>query len=231
VQPIGVARNQGVTIVSKKCLVIGRLLGVVKGAVAAAGLWTGLMMAAPAEAAPIGDASFGIGGAFRLPAGTHLGNTNALYIDNGGQIIVHSPDTMDLAGLITLGMSGIMRDLPNLSSFTPIAGFISLASGVTVDLNSLTVYGQWGPSPGFINMAGNAVIHAPGFDATAGVLTFSGTSADNITFTLAVTASAHSQPVPLSGAEWMLFLGMIALFLTTRRNVQEAKRAKSYAAV
>lgn len=197
-----------------------RLANTIKCAVAVAGLCVGMSMGTPAEAAPIGDASFGIGGAFRLPSGKHLGNANAIYIRNGGAIVVSAPDTMDLSGLVALGMTGIMKDLPNLSGFTPITGFISLASGVIVDLNSLTIYARLGPRPGFINMAGGVVIHAPGFDATNGVLTFTGTTFDNISFALAVTTSAHTQPVPLSGSEWMLLLGMVALFLTARRNVQ-----------
>ncbi len=203
-----------------KQFTIQRLTSALKSVAVVAGLWAGMMMAAPVEAAPITDTSFGIAGAFRLPAGKHLGNTNAIYIRNGGAISVYAPDSMDLAGFATLGMTGIMKDLPNLSGFTPISSFISLASGVIVDLNSLTIYGRMGPRPGFINMAGDVLIHAPGFDATAGVLSFSGTSTDNISFTLAVTTSAHTTPVPLSGSEWMLLLGMVALFLTTRRNVQ-----------
>lgn len=150
-----------------------------------------------AEAAPIGHTSFGIAGAFSIPSGTNLGNTNSITIKNGGQIIVMAPDTYDLSGLIHFGDMGILKDLPNLSAFTPIANFLSLNSGVALDLNSLTIISRSGPTPGFLNISGNAVLHAPGFDATSGVFTWSGTTSDNLTFTFAVTASAETQPQPV----------------------------------
>ena len=150
-----------------------------------------------AQAAPIGHTSFGISGAFSIPSGTNLGNTNSISIKNGGFIIVTAPDTFDLAGLIHFGDTGTLQNLPNLSAFTPIANFLSLTSGVSLDLNSLTIISRGGPTPGFLNISGNAVLHAPGFDATSGVFTWSGTTSDNLTFTFAVTASAETQPQPV----------------------------------
>lgn len=150
-----------------------------------------------AQAAPIGHTSFGISGAFAIPSGTNLGTANSITIKNGGHIIVTAPDTFDLSGLIHFGDGGILKDLPNLSAFTPIASFLSLTSGVSLDLNSLTIISRTGPTPGFLNMSGNAVLHAPGFDATSGVFTWSGTTSDNLTFTFAVTASAETQPQPV----------------------------------
>ena len=204
---------------------ISNLVSSLKKVAVAASLLTGLMMTAPmlatnAEAAPIGNASFGIGGAFTLPSGANLGTTNSIFISNGGMIIVSAPDTMDLAGLVTFGMSGTLRDLPNISGFTPITGYITLSGGVSVDLSTLTLVGQGGPAPGFINLSGNAIIHAPGFDATTGVLTFTGTSSDNRTFTLAVTTSAVTAPpvegVPEPMSLGLLGLGILALFAMGR---------------
>ncbi len=204
---------------------ISQIANSLKKAAVAGGLLTGLMLTAPmlasnASAAPIGNASFGIGGAFTLPSGADLSNTNSIFISNGGMIVVSAPAFLDLAGLATLGMTGTLQDLPNISGFTPINGFITLSSGVSVDLATLAINGQAGPIPGFINLSGNAIINAPGFDATAAQLTFTGTSSDNRSFTLAVTTSITSEPpaegVPEPMSLALLGVGVFALFAMGR---------------
>jgi hypothetical protein len=162
--------------------------------------------ASSADAAPISSASFGVGGAFSLPTGSNLGNTDAIFIGNGGAIVVTQGDIGDLSALITFGGSGTMADIPSFSSFTPISGFLQLSSGVSVDLNTLNVNSQTGPTPGFLNISGNATVNAPGYDATEGVYSWTGTSSDNQTFVLAMHTSV---PEPISVA--LLGLGLLGL--------------------
>src|SRR5688572_22247795 len=81
-------------------------------ALLAAGFLAATFATASAEAAPISNASFGLAGAFSVESGAHLGNNDSIYIENGGNIWVTMGDTMDLAGLVTTGMTGTMEDIP-----------------------------------------------------------------------------------------------------------------------
>jgi hypothetical protein len=164
-----------------------------------------------ADAATINFASFGIGGAFSLPAGTHLGNTDAVFIGNGGAIVVTQGDIGDLDHLINFNDTGTLADIPSLSSFTPISGYLTLGSGVSLDLNSIQVNSQSGPTPGFLNISGDGVLHAPGFDPTEAKVTWTGTTSDNQSFTLALHTSV---PEPLSLA--LLGLGLLGVFFSRR---------------
>jgi hypothetical protein len=164
-----------------------------------------------ASAATINFASFGIGGAFSLPAGDHLGNTDAIFIGNSGKITVTQGDIGDLSGMITFGQQGTLADIPSLSSFSPISNYLTLTGGIALDLNSIQVNGQSGPTPGYINLSGNATLHAPGYDPTDAKFSFTGTTTDNETFVLAVHTSVP-EPLPIA----LLGIGLVGLFLSRR---------------
>jgi hypothetical protein len=181
----------------------------------AAALATVVTISPPATADVIQETSFGIGGAFNIPSGFHLGNTDTITIANGGAIFVTSGDAYDLAGVVTFGQTGTLQNIPSLSAFTPIMGFLTLSSGVSLDLTELHIGDRQGPTPGFLDLFGRGILHAPGFDATEGLLTWTGTTSDNRGFTFAVHTSAVPEPVPVA----LLGLGLIALFTLRRRQL------------
>lgn len=184
-------------------------------------LGAALLLPAAADAAPITHTSFGVAGGFALGDGTDLGNTNSIVIKNGGTVWVTSADPYDLNALVNFGGTGILKDLPSLSGFTPIMSYLSLTTGVSLDLLSLTINGRSGGPPGFLNLSGNGVLHAPGFDATPGLFSWTGTTTDNLTFSFAVQTSAVSNPVPEPVSVALLGLGLAAIAFGTRRRAQK----------
>jgi hypothetical protein len=173
------------------------------------------LMFSAAQAAPIMNASFGFTGAFDPAPGTHLGNTTGFFVANGGQITISEPGQFDLAGLLPLGTLGTMANIPSFAGFVPINDFFSI-NGVTFDLNTFTVVGQFGPNPGFINAMGSGILSAPGFDDTAANITLSGTSVNNLAFTFGVTADAHT-PVPEPFSLGLLGLGLLGAYVGRRK--------------
>jgi hypothetical protein len=180
-----------------------------------------------AQAAPITSTSFGIGGAFNPSMGTHLGDTNSIFVGNGGSITVMSSAVGDLSGVVTLGMNGTMQDIPSFSSFTPIDNFFSIGggAGVSFDLNTFTVHSQSGPIPGFINASGTGVLSAPGFSDTSASISLTGTSVDNVSFALGVTATASTPPAPIPEpfSLGLLGVGLLCTAAASRRKVLALK--------
>jgi hypothetical protein len=114
--------------------------------------------------------------------------------------------------MINFGNTGTLADIPSLSSFTPITGYLTLNGGaISLDLNSIAVYSQSGPTPGYINIGGNATLNAPGYDPTDAKFSFTGTTTDNTTFVLAVHTSVP-EPLPIA----LLGLGLVGLFFSRR---------------
>jgi hypothetical protein len=181
----------------------------------AAALAALVTVSVPASAAVIQQTSFGISGAFNIPSGSHLGNTDAITIANNGTIIVTAPDTFDLAGIVNWGQLGTLKNIPSLAAFTPISGYLTLSSGVSLDLNELSIVSRTGPTPGFLNLFGRGILHAPGFDATEALFSWSGTTTDNMSFTFSVHTSAVPEPLPVA----LLGLGLLSLVWMRRREL------------
>lgn len=174
------------------------------------------LMFSAAEAAPITNASFGFTGAFDPTPGTHLGTTTGIFVANGGQITITEPGQFDLAGMLTLGTTGTMANIPSFTAFAPIDNFFTIG-GVEFDLNTFTVLSQTGPIPGFINAFGTGTLTAPGFDATLANITLTGTSVNNLAFTFGVTAGATSTPVPEPFSLGLLGLGLVGAYAGRRK--------------
>lgn len=145
------------------------------------------------SAAPIAQGSFGVAGAFSVPAGAQLSTTDSIFIGNGGSVLITSPGTFDLAGVGDAGDVVTLRDIPSLSGFTPISSFLTAADGTTVNLLSLNVAFR---NQTFLNFYGDVDLLAPGFDATAGVLAGAATTIDNRMLTLALSISARAAAAP-----------------------------------
>jgi hypothetical protein len=199
--------------------------------IAAGSLVAAFMASTAASAAPITQASFGVTGGFTTPSGTDVGNTNSVIVTNGGSIRVSSADSYALSALVTLGTVGALRNLTSISDFTPIINYLTLTSGVTVDLFSLMINGHADGPPGFLNLSGIGVLHAPGFDDTRGILSLSGNTTGDLTFSFAVDASAETNSVPEPRTIALVSIGLLGMgLLYSRRTIKmisEPQNAKN----
>ncbi|MGE4063414.1 MAG: PEP-CTERM sorting domain-containing protein [Rhodospirillaceae bacterium] len=150
------------------------------------------------QAAPLSEGSFGLAGAFSFSTGATLSTTDAVIVGNGGRFLVTSPGTFDLAPIGGYGATVTLRDIPSLSSFTPVTAFATAANGTTVNLRSFDVALQ---NAHFLHFTGDIDLIAPGFDPTPGVMTGAATSLGNSMAVLAVTFAARPVLPPQSGGE------------------------------
>lgn len=150
------------------------------------------------SAAPLSQGSFGVAGSLTLAAGRTLSDADALFIGNGGNVLVTGPGTFDLAGVGGYGSVARLSSLPSLSSFTSIDSFLTAGNGTTVTLRSLDIALQ---SANFLNFTGEVDIFAPGFDPTRGFLSGTAVSVDGRALSLALSVSARpTLPSPVASA-------------------------------
>jgi hypothetical protein len=139
-------------------------------------------------AGPLSEGSFGVAGAATLAQGHQLASADSIFIGNGGSVFVTSPGTFDLLGAGSIGARATLRDIPSLTTFGPLSGFLTASNGTTVDLLSLTVVHR---STNFLNFYGDVELLAPGFDATRGILSGAATTLDGRSLSLTLSISAR----------------------------------------
>lgn len=173
-----------------------------------------MMLATSAWAIPITGALNFTGSEVMTPTGTDL--LSATGIDFGGS---------QMEGLGTGTYAAIRPDTPvtftdftfkPAAAVTPIESFWTLTylgSTYSFDLNSINIEFQ---SNNFLNLFGEGVLHATGYDATPGNWFYS--SQDGGT---AFSAESSPAPVPEPGTVMLLGAGLFGLAIYGKRRVNQ----------
>lgn len=152
-----------------------------------------LLSPALLQAAPIAQGSFGVAGAYTLAAGSSLSTADGMFVGNGGNFLITSPATFDLAAIGGYGTGVTLRDIPDFSPFTPISSFVTAGNGATVNLRSFNIALQ---NATFLNFYGEIDLLAPGFDLTSGIMTGTATSIDDHILAVAFNFAARPTAAP-----------------------------------
>ncbi|GAA3996073.1 hypothetical protein GCM10022211_00990 [Sphingomonas humi] len=168
-----------------------------------------LLATTPAYAATPITGQISISG-LATPIGSSAWNT-ATGVDYQGQLFFVGAGTGSFTGVTCSGSCGTLTDIPNLSTFSPIANFMSLTvNGIQFDLNNITSVSRPGS---FLNFEGTGVIRMTGFDATPGTFSFSAQGNQLQTF----SAAAGAVPEPGTWALMLVGFGAIGFSMRRRR--------------
>lgn len=171
-------------------------------------------------AAPSGSGSFGTANGYDAV----MGQGGAASPGTAGGITSYGAGSGSFAGLScssNAGGCGTIADILNFGTFSPITGFLTLATGVggpTISFDLSSIYNSSANADpltgGTLMFSGLGTINFSGYDATPGVFTFTAQGNQISSF----SAAAISAPVPEPGTWALMLLGFGAVGYSLRRR-------------